>query len=120
MNTNDLIANLANKATTVKPMKKPSYLILQFLGFSVIYYTLIQPYIGIRGDIFVKFSQPFFAIEITLILLLFLSCLIAAVLTIYPDNYQKTFLLKFPYLVLALLVVFLASKFSRKIRKTRH
>ena len=111
MNTADLISNLSSKATPVKTLKKPSYLVLQFMLFSVAYYTAIQTSLGARGDIIERFSQPFFTIEIGLILLLLFSCLVTAVLTIYPDNYQKSFLLKSPYLVLLALFCFFIGEF---------
>lgn len=110
MNTNDLIYDLAHKAPPVKPLKKPTYLVLQFLLFALIYYMSIQAFMGIRGDISIKFAQPFFVIEIFLMLLLLLSWLVAAVLTMYPDNYQKVFLPRFPYLILTCLLVFFTAE----------
>lgn len=111
MKTDDLISKLASTAKPVKPLCKPSYWIARLSLFALFYYVIAQTFIGVRSDIAQKFLDPFFVIEIALMLSLLLSCLIASVLTIYPDNYQKPWLLKTPYFVLLALGVFFAAEF---------
>lgn len=111
MRTEDLINNLANNATAVKPLQKPMRLVLQLLLFALVYYVIIQIFIGVRSDIFEKISQPFFVIEILLMLSLLFSCLITSVLTIFPDSYQKFYLLRAPYTILLTLISFFIIEF---------
>lgn len=110
-NTQDLINKLSQEAKAVKPLEKPSYWIFLFVICATIYLFAVQSFLGVRSDILIKLSQPFFVAEILLMVFLFLSCLTSTMLTIYPDSYQKTQLLKLPYLALALLVVFFVAKF---------
>lgn len=103
-NTADFIKNLAKETKPVKALGKPSYWILQFVILAFIYYIAAQIFLGVRDDIAQKFSQIFFVAEILLMLSLLLSCLVSSALMIYPDNYQKSYLLKIPYVILSLIV----------------
>ncbi|MBU6339548.1 MAG: DUF1109 family protein [Rickettsiales bacterium] len=100
MNTEDLINNLVNETKPVKPLKKPSCWMLQFIIFSVIYYLITQYSLGVRSDITEKLSQAFFATEVFLMIALLLSCMLSMALMLYPDNYQKFNLTKLPYIIL--------------------
>jgi hypothetical protein len=109
--TKDLIQKLASEARATKPLRKPSYWILQFIFFALFYYVVSQVFLGFRSDIAEKFSQPFFVIEIFLMLLLLLSLLVSTALMLYPDNYQKAYFVKIPEVVLLLLIGFFVVEF---------
>ncbi len=111
LKTSDLINNLSSEVKPLQPLKKPAYWITQLVLLTVIYYLVAQSFLGFRADISEKFLQISFIIEIVLMLLLLLSCLVCAILTIYPDNYQKSYLLKIPYLILLVIAGFLIIEF---------
>jgi hypothetical protein len=111
LKTSDLINNLSSEVKPLQPLKKPSYWIAQFVLLSLVYYIIAQSFLGFRVDLSEKFSQISFIIEISLILLLLLFCLVSAILTIYPDSYQKPYLLKIPYLILLIITGFLIAEF---------
>lgn len=109
--TADLINSLSQESKALKPLPKPSCLVFIFVIFATIYFIAAQIFIGVRSDILIKLSQPFFVAEILLMTVLFLSCVVSAVLMIYPDGYQRTQFFKSPYLALALLAVFFSAEF---------
>jgi hypothetical protein len=111
VNTKDLITNLSEQLTPISPLKKPRYWIIQFVVFTLIYCTFIQFFLGFRSDISQKFSEPLFAAEIILMILLAFSCLLSSSLMLYPDNYQKPYLLRLPYVIFSFVVAFFIAGF---------
>lgn len=107
----DLITKLSGEIKAVKPLDKPMKWIIYLLSMLLIYGIILQIIFGFRVDLAVQFLRPLFLTEIILMLLLFITSTVAAVFTMYPDSYQKSRLLKFPYLVFFLLLVFFVTQF---------
>lgn len=104
----DFIKKLSSQIGEVKPLNHPIKITLKLLSILLIYGILLQKILGLRPDLSTQFLRPLFVIEMVIIFLLFISSLISTVLTMYPDTYQKSKLLKIPYIFfLLLLVVFL-------------
>ncbi|MBU6140778.1 MAG: DUF1109 family protein [Proteobacteria bacterium] len=104
--TQDLIAKLSSEARVTKPLRKPLHWMLSVFSLLVFYAVISQIFLGLRVDIFAQITRPLFFLEVVLMLLLFLTSLASAVLTMYPDLYQKSRLLKLPYVIFfALLAV---------------
>jgi hypothetical protein len=111
--TTDLITKLSGEVNATKPLAKPINWIMALLGVLIIYAIILQINLGFRADILVQITRPLFVIEIILMVALFLVSIVAAVLTMYPDLYQKSRLLKLPYLIFTLLLtIFLAQLFT--------
>lgn len=108
--TNDLIASLTTEAKAQEKLQKPAYWCMRLVAICVLYTFATQLCLGLRPDLAVQFTRPFFVAEIALLLALFLTSAIAAVLSMYPDAYQKRQLLKLPYV--ALLAVFALMSFQ--------
>ncbi|MFT6077745.1 MAG: hypothetical protein ACJATU_000955 [Rickettsiales bacterium] len=107
--TIDLITKLSNEAKAIKPMIKPIKWVSYLLLICGIYAIIAQTFLGLRPDLALQFMRPLFTAEIFLIFFLFLASIIAATLNIYPDLYQKSRLIKLPYvffLLLASLLIF--------------
>ena len=102
----DLINKLSCDIKPTKPIKSPIFWTICLLSVLFIYATYLQINIGVRSDLMTQFSRPFFAIELVLMTLLFLASTFAAVLTIYPDFYQKPILVKIPYAIFVLILLF--------------
>ncbi len=111
MLTSDLITKLSQESKPVKVLKKPSHWILRLVIFALVYYFIIQTFLGVRSDISEKLLEPSFIIEILLMIILLISSIAAASITIYPDSYQKNYLLKIPYFILTIFAVFLIFEF---------
>ena len=105
MNTADLIASLSAEAKPAKRARTPSYWAFRLMAFFALYAVGCQFFLGFRSDLGLQLTRPLFAVEALLLSMLLLSSMVAAVLVIYPDAYQKPQLLKLPYLISALLVV---------------
>ena len=108
--TIDLIAKLSSEAKPIKPMIKPKQWLVRLLLILGIYGIATQTFLGLRPDLFIQFTRSLFAVEIILMLSLFLASIIAAVLNIYPDLYQKSFWLKIPYIIFLLILGFFISQ----------
>jgi len=65
----------------------------------------VQYFLGLRQDLLIQFTRPWFGLEIALLFALTLSSVIAAVIAIYPDAYQKPRWLKLPYAIFIALAV---------------
>lgn len=103
-NTADLIAALSAEAKASKPLPAPMTLGLSVLAVLAIYAVATQLYLGLRPDLSMQLTRPFFVAEILLLTALAISSAIAAVLAMYPDVYQKPQLLKLPYAIFSALV----------------
>lgn len=106
--TKALIARLTREAHKVTPIKAPSYLAACLIGILFTYGVAIQFFMGVRPDLAMQLSRPYFLFEILLLSVLLVTSIVASVLAMTPDSYQKTKLLILPYgvfLLLALLIV---------------
>lgn len=111
MNTADLIASLSAEASPSKPMAAPGYWVARLIAVMVLYALAAQSLLGLRSDLLMQFTRPFFTLEILALSLLLLSSAFAAVITMYPDAYQKPRALKFPLVIFALLSLLLLLQF---------
>lgn len=111
MNTNELIANLSAQAPS-KTLGTPSYYALRLGAVLAAYATGAQIFLGLRLDLAVQFTRPMFAIEVVLLALLAVASAGAAILSMYPDAYQKKSLLKLPYGIFAALAAFILFQLS--------
>ena len=104
MNTNELIASLSAE-TPKQPMGTPAYYTLR-LGAVLMAYALgAQVFLGFRGDLLTQFTRPMFTAEILLLVLLTVTSASAAIISMYPDAYQKRGVLKLPYTAFSLLLM---------------
>lgn len=107
----NLITKLSNEIKPIEPLRKPTSLTLKLLAALVFYTVVLQIFLGLRDDLFVQITRPLFLAEIGLMFLLFFTAVLAAVLAMYPDLYQKSHLLKLPYVILFFLSLILAAQF---------
>jgi len=110
MNTEMLIASLSQQATPVTALRSPLYWGRLAVGVLAVYGLAVQYFLGLRPDLLLQFTRPLFALEIALLTLLTLTSIIAAILAMYPDAYQKPVLLKLPYGVFAGLAVLMTTQ----------
>ena len=92
--TETLIARLSSEAISSKPVRSPRYWVVRLLAVLVVYGVGTQLCLGLRPDLAMQISRPFFAGEIALLVVLLLTSAIASVFAMYPDAYQKPKLLK--------------------------
>ncbi len=100
--TNELINALSVDAgflASHKPLKSPLYYIKIFTGFLLAYGILVQCYQNVRSDLRYELLRPEFLLEIVLLVVLILVSMRSAILSLYPDLYQKKGFLNFPYYV---------------------
>ena len=107
----DLITKLSSEVKPTKPLGKPIGWIGCLLLLLVLYAVIVQIGFGVRGDLLLQLTRPLFLVEIALMLLLFVTSVAAAVLTMYPDLYQKSRLLKLPFIIFFLLLGLFALQF---------
>lgn len=107
MSTKELIEQLSRDATGKPCLRSPGHVALRLLLVLAIYGIGVQFFLGIRGDIFAQLSRPMFALEITLLLALTLSSVLAAIVAMYPDAHQKPWILRLPHAVFIALMVFI-------------
>lgn len=104
-NTFDLIARLSKESKPTRKARTPCYWALRLLALLALYAVGCQYFLGFRPDLGLQLLRPLFALETLLLSFLLLSSVVAAVLAMYPDVYQKRQLLKLPYAFFMLLVV---------------
>ncbi len=106
MKTSELIAYLSQE--TPNPcLKTPFYYGIR-LGVILIAYAMsVQFFLPFRTDLMAQLLRPMFAIEILLLGLLIIVSIVAVTISMYPDAYQKDSLLRIPYFVFGVLVLFI-------------
>ncbi|MEI7668914.1 MAG: NrsF family protein [Pseudomonadota bacterium] len=105
IDTKSLILSLVSDAKPVKYLRPPIYSALFLFVILLIYGIITQSFSGIRADIVLQLHRPFFVVEILSLILLIFTSAIAAILTMYPDAYQKPKLLLLPYWSFGLLIL---------------
>lgn len=103
VNTEQFIQNLSAQATSVNTVRPATY-ITRLLCVLLVYGSLAQWGLGLRDDLSVQLTRPFFVLELLLLSILLVSSAIASVLAMYPDAYQKRILIKLPYIFAGLIV----------------
>lgn len=110
-NTNDLIAQLSGEAKPAKRAIHPAQLALRLLALLLVYAIGVQAIIGLRPDLITKLTDFWFEAEIVSLLFLVLTSVLASIMAMFPDAYQKPALLKLPYVVFAVIVVMVATQY---------
>lgn len=106
--TQELIARLSGEAKLSGRLSKPSSFARATILALAAYAVASTFYLEIRPDLMMQFSRPLFLLECLLLLGLTVSSVMAAIYSMYPDNYQQSVWLKLPYLLFAALVLFIA------------
>lgn len=107
MDTNALIAQLSREAQPKARLRSPAWFAPCLIAVLLVYGIAVQFHLHIRADIAVQFTRMMFVVEIALLALLTLTSAIAGIYAMYPDVYQKSWLLRVPYAAFALLAVFI-------------
>lgn len=102
--TETLIARLSREANTPTKLRSPTYWGVRLIAVLIVYAAGAQLCLGLRPDLAMQISRPFFAAEISLLVALLLTSAIASILAMYPDAYQKPKLLMLPYAVFLLML----------------
>ena len=105
--TTDLIAALSTQAKPERTLRLPGRQAALLLTVTVLYAGGCQYVLGFRHDLALQLMRPWFVLEVLLSACLLLFSMVAAVLAMYPDAYQKPQLLKWPYVFSALLLAVL-------------
>jgi len=102
-----LVAELADDAATVKPAPHPYLLSLKWIGAGAVYLAVSLAVSGLRLDLAHALAQPWFIAEIVALLLVFVATSFSAGLLAFPDLHQKRSLAFAPawMFVLFLLVI---------------
>jgi len=103
--TQTLINYLSGDAVLPKALRSPQYWVIRLLAVLVAYGVAAQLYLGLRPDLDVQLTRPLFVVEIGLLVALLLTSVLASVLAMYPDAYQKPKLLRLPYVVFLVLMI---------------
>lgn len=105
--TATLIAQLSSEAAAPTASRSPRYWGVRLVAVLAIYGVGVQLFLGFRPDLATLWAQPLFAAEIMLLALLLIASVLASILAMYPDSYQRATLLRLPYLAFFLLVILL-------------
>ncbi|MDD5058944.1 MAG: DUF1109 domain-containing protein [Sideroxydans sp.] len=106
-NIDDLVAQLAQDATQVKPAPHPFKLSLQWMGAAAIYLAVSLAFSGLRPDWRATLGNPWFIAELAALLAVFIVTSLSAALLAFPDLHQKRRLAFAPVASFALLVLLL-------------
>ncbi len=106
--TETLISQLSSEAALSKPARTPRYWAVRIIAVLAIYSVGIQLFLGLRPDLGMQLTRPFFLLEILLLIALLITTIQASILSMYPDAYQKPEHLALPYGVFVLLCILLA------------
>ena len=102
--TTTLIASLSSEAHAPVVVRTPAYWSGLLITVLAVYGVVAQLTLGLRPDLAMQFNRPLFALEIGLLAVLLLASIVASVLAVYPDAYQKPKLLILPYVLLLFLL----------------
>lgn len=100
-----LVAELAEDAATIKPAPHPYLLSLKWIIAATVYLVISLLLSGLRPDLAQAFQQPWFIAEIVVLLLIFIASSISAALLAFPDLHQKRGLALAPWWIFALFVL---------------
>lgn len=104
MKTTDLIAQLSQQPG--KPsLRPPAYYASRVALVLGGYAVATQLFLGIRSDLLMQLSRPLFTLELVLLFMLTIASGWGAVLSMYPDAYQRRMPLRLPYIIFAALLV---------------
>jgi hypothetical protein len=109
-NIDELINKLAKDGTAVKPAHHPVLLSLEWITVAVFYLAVALMISGLRTDLMAKLHEPWFAVEIALLVGIVFATSLSAALLSFPDLHQMRRVVLVPAItfVLFALVMFLA------------
>jgi len=109
-NINDLIDELAQGATAVKPVHHPILLGVEWIVAAVFYLTIALMFSDYRPDLAEKLHETWFIAELTALAAIFIATSFSAALLSFPDIYQMRRIALAPIISFALftLVMFLS------------
>lgn len=107
MDTQALIDKLSQEKPVSRPLGSPARLGGLLAAVLAVYGAGVQFFLHLRPDLGLQLTRPAFAVEIALLVALTLASAWAAVFAMYPDQHQKPWMLRVPYILFALLVGFL-------------
>ena len=84
----DLIGQLAQEGGAVKPAPHPISLSLKWMALSAAYLLVLLLVSGVRNELATAFENPWFAIEVALLVAIFITTSVSAALLSFPDMYQ--------------------------------
>lgn len=99
-----LITELSSEPAVVRRFPAPPRLAAGLLAVCLLCGVLGQLYLGVRPDFKATLADLALWSELACLMLLLLSSLLASVLVMYPDAYQRPGLLRLPYAAFGLLV----------------
>ena len=110
MDTNELIQQLAQSTPSQKKLFGVRRLLMFISLFLLSYVFVLQLTLGLRDDLWSQFERVTFSIEVLLLLTLLVVSTIASVLARYPDSHQYDSVNYLPFIVFAVLLVFLLAQ----------
>lgn len=108
MDTDELIAALSREPRARPMLKTPAWFGSLLLLVLLAYGGVAQLVLGLRPDIGVQLARPAFALEVLLLVSLTLVSAIAAIHAMYPDVRRRSWLLRAPYAIFAVLAALLS------------
>lgn len=103
--TDELIEALSREAVTAKPAPHPFVLSLQWMAAAGTYLAVSQIITDVRPDLLAKLHEPWFAAEIAVLGVIFITTSLSAALLSFPDFHQKRRVAYTPALLYALLLL---------------
>jgi hypothetical protein len=100
-----LIAQLSAQAGSQHTSRTPLYWLSRLMLFALLYGVSAQWFAGLPSDWQQQLSNPWFTVEIGLLVALLASSALATVLCMYPDAFQLQQLVALPFLVAGLLML---------------
>lgn len=98
METQDLIEKLSQEAILKKASRTPAWWAVRLMCILLFYGVGTQFFLGIRPDIILQFERLPFTLEMMLLAGMTISAALASIFAMYPDMYQKPWILRVPYL----------------------
>lgn len=108
MKTHDLIEQLSQEAVFKQNIRTPAWWAVRLMCILFLYAFGAQFFLGVRPDIALQLTRPFFAFEIILLAGITVSAALSCVFVMFPDMYQTQGILKAPYLFFAALMLLLS------------
>jgi hypothetical protein len=100
-----LVAELAEDAGTVRPAPHPYLLSLKWLGAAAFYLAVALALSGLRPDLARALQQPWYIVEIAALAVVLIATAFSAALLAFPDLHQKRGLVFAPAWMFALFLL---------------
>ncbi len=112
MNTEQLIAQLSSEPVRKRALQSPRTLATRAGGVLLGYGVAVQCFLGLRPDLATELARPLFAGELALLGLIAVTSLLAALLRMYPDNYQHSHIARWPLRFAAMFAVLMVAQLA--------